>query len=91
MKEIALHATVSGRVQGVFFRASTQKKARALKLTGYVKNCPDGNVELIAFGPEEAVQALGKWLWQGPKLAKVTDVKSEIIPVAVYHDFEIWG
>lgn len=64
-----LHAVVHGRVQGVFFRASTQKKARALGLTGWVRNLPDGTVEVLAVGPRPALEALLAWLHEGPPLA----------------------
>ena len=65
---------VSGRVQGVFYRASTAERARALGLTGYAKNLPDGRVEVLACGEEEKVQELCDWLRQGPPAAKVERV-----------------
>lgn len=66
---------VSGRVQGVWFRASTRDEALRLGLTGYAKNLPDGRVEVLACGPAEALDALGRWLHQGPPLAEVTAVE----------------
>jgi acylphosphatase len=74
---------VSGRVQGVFFRASTRQQALQLRLTGYAKNLPDGRVEVIAVGEPIALQKLLQWLWQGPPAASVTDVQSVDIEVAV--------
>ncbi len=70
---------VAGRVQGVFFRASTAEQGRRLGLQGCALNLPDGRVKVIACGREEDVGALGKWLQKGPSLAKVTrvDVHSE--------------
>jgi acylphosphatase len=68
---------VSGRVQGVFYRASTQRKAEALGLTGWVRNLPDGRVEVLASGPEDALKELRDWLWQGPPHAAVTGVQCE--------------
>ncbi|HEC12527.1 MAG TPA: acylphosphatase [Acidiferrobacteraceae bacterium] len=65
---------VSGRVQGVFFRASTCDQARRLGLTGWVRNLPGGNVELLACGEETALAHLEDWLHQGPPMAKVTQV-----------------
>ena len=53
---------VSGRVQGVFFRASTRDKARQLGLAGRASNLPDGRVEVIASGPEADLAALRRWL-----------------------------
>ncbi|HEY1992419.1 MAG TPA: acylphosphatase [Gammaproteobacteria bacterium] len=66
---------VSGKVQGVFYRASTAERARALGLTGHAKNLPDGRVEVLACGDEAKVQALIDWLWQGPPAAKVQGVE----------------
>jgi acylphosphatase len=68
---------VSGRVQGVFFRASTRAEALRLGLGGSARNLPDGRVEVIAIGPEESLSALERWLWQGPPAARVEDVVRE--------------
>jgi acylphosphatase len=68
---------VSGRVQGVWFRAATQGKAIELQLTGRAVNLPDGRVEVIACGPEERLAQLRNWLWQGPELARVESVECE--------------
>ena len=65
---------VSGRVQGVFYRASTRNRARELGVTGYARNLEDGRVEVLACGEEQAVQQLIDWLWQGPQAAKVSAV-----------------
>lgn len=68
---------VSGRVQGVNFRAATRTTARGLGLRGWVRNLPDGNVELMAGGDAGAVDQLEQWLWQGPPAARVTHVMRE--------------
>lgn len=65
---------VSGRVQGVAYRAHTRREAERLRLTGHAKNLPDGRVEVIAHGDEAALAALESWLWRGPPLARVDDV-----------------
>jgi len=65
---------VSGQVQGVFYRASTQKKALEYSLTGYAKNLSNGDVEVLACGESQAVEALCDWLWQGPAHARVDAV-----------------
>jgi acylphosphatase len=65
---------VSGRVQGVFFRASTRQEALRLGLRGYARNLADGRVEVVACGSAEAVGELERWLWQGPPAARVDDV-----------------
>jgi acylphosphatase len=62
---------VSGRVQGVFFRASTQSEARSLGLVGQAVNLADGRVEVIARGTVSALDALERWLRQGPSKARV--------------------
>jgi acylphosphatase len=69
-----LHLIVSGRVQGVAFRAHTQAEARRLGLTGWVRNLPDGRVEALAEGPRPALEALLAWSRNGPPLARVTAV-----------------
>lgn len=66
---------VTGRVQGVAYRAATQHRAHALNLTGYAKNLPDGSVEVLACGAERDINALCDWLWEGPRLALVSDVR----------------
>ncbi len=69
-----LRLLVSGRVQGVFFRAHTQEEARRLGLTGWVRNLPDGRVEALAEGPRDALEALLAWARVGPPSARVTGV-----------------
>ncbi|MCG5515701.1 MULTISPECIES: acylphosphatase [Ectothiorhodospira] len=73
----AMRCWISGRVQGVFFRASTQDKAQALGLDGYAMNLSDGRVEVVAQGPESALESLGQWLRQGPPKARVDSVDCE--------------
>jgi acylphosphatase len=71
---------VSGRVQGVFFRASTRSEAERLGLAGSARNLADGRVEVIASGSDEALWALERWLWHGPPSARVDDVRREAAP-----------
>lgn len=75
---------VSGRVQKVGFRASTQAEAERLGLQGHALNLPDGRVEVLAAGEESALQALEDWLRRGPALARVDEVIAE--PAAEVHD-----
>lgn len=70
---------ITGRVQGVFFRASTAERAQALGVTGRARNCPDGSVEVLAAGAAEALAGLIEWLHHGPPLARVERVEVEII------------
>ncbi|RME61052.1 MAG: acylphosphatase [Caldilineae bacterium] len=75
MKEIvAKHVLIEGRVQGVFFRQSTQRKALSLGVNGWVRNLPDGRVEVKAWGPPAAVNELVRWCHRGPANARVTNV-----------------
>ena len=80
--------TVRGRVQGVFFRANTRRVAESLGVTGYAINLPDGNVEVLACGPESQVDQLGDWLQRGPDMARVDGVKAETIDVDAPTDFQ---
>ena len=77
---ICLRCHVAGRVQGVWYRGSTQRQALALGITGYARNLPDGRVEVLACGEATALQQLRDWLWQGPAAAEVTDV--QCVPAA---------
>jgi acylphosphatase len=66
---------ITGRVQGVYFRASTVEEARRLDLTGWVRNCPDGSVEALAEGARPMVEKLIAWCHQGPPGARVKRVE----------------
>jgi len=78
---------VGGRVQGVFYRASTQKRAGELAVAGHARNLPDGRVEVLASGSATALDALERWLWQGPPAAEVTSVSREDLPERELHGF----
>ena len=66
---------MSGRVQGVFYRASTAEQAERLGVAGYARNLPDGRVEVLACGEEESVGMFCEWLRKGPPAAKVSGVE----------------
>jgi acylphosphatase len=70
---------VSGRVQGVFFRASTRAEAERLGIAGTASNLTDGRVEVIASGSDASLDALEKWLRRGPPSARVDEVVRETI------------
>ncbi|HOW62227.1 MAG TPA: acylphosphatase [Candidatus Contendobacter sp.] len=89
MKTLCLRCYVSGRVQGVGFRYATADQALNLGVTGYVRNLPDRRVEVMACGEERAVNALRNWLWQGPQLARVSEVRCDTLPCRDFHDFRI--
>jgi acylphosphatase len=68
---------VSGKVQGVWFRAATREQALTLQLRGFARNLADGSVEVLAIGEDDALDALESWLWRGPPLAKVSSVQRQ--------------
>ncbi len=78
---------VSGRVQGVFFRASTRRQAIGLGLGGHAKNLGDGRVEVLASGDADALVVLEQWLWQGPPAANVEQVFRENLAEQDLPDF----
>lgn len=70
-----LEVVISGRVQGVWFRASTRDQARRLGLSGWVRNLPDGRVEAVLEGEESRLQAMLDWCHAGPPGARVDHVE----------------
>ena len=80
---------VSGRVQGVFFRASARAEAQRLGVSGSATNLADGRVEVIASGTETALAELEKWLQVGPPAARVTNVEREDLEDRTYSSFRI--
>ena len=90
MASEAVHITVLGRVQGVGFRYFTERTARSLGLVGWVRNRPDGSVEVYAEGPADRLDALRSRLHDGPPLARVDRLNvSEMAPQAVYDRFRV--
>jgi len=76
MNRTRVHLVVSGRVQGVCFRAETSAVASQLDLTGFVRNLPAGDVEILAEGDRAAVRRLVEWARRGPSMAHVTNVST---------------
>lgn len=74
MKE-ELYAKITGRVQGVFFRAETAERARSLGLTGWVRNTPDGWVELVVQGKRKQLEEFLEWCKKGPPRAEVKSIE----------------
>lgn len=74
MSKVRTQLKITGRVQGVGFRASTRRRARKLGLTGWVKNLSDGSVEAVVEGSEEDAKQLISWAKEGPRRARVDDV-----------------
>jgi len=74
-----VHLFIKGRVQGVFFRENTRRKAEKLGVNGWIRNLDDGRVEAVFEGEEEKVKEVVKWTKRGPIIAKVVqvDIKEE--------------
>jgi len=86
---VCRHYFVSGRVQGVFYRASTQQQAQTLNLAGWVRNRRDGRVEVYACGTLEQHRALKNWLETGPSHAKVSNIEVREAEFEACSQFEI--
>lgn len=74
---VRAHIFLSGRVQNVFFRENTQKKAQSLEITGWVKNLLDGRVEAVFEGKKDKIEEMIKWAKKGPFWAKVNGLQIE--------------
>ncbi|HEY7112178.1 MAG TPA: acylphosphatase [Thermoanaerobaculia bacterium] len=86
---IARRLVVSGRVQGVGFRFFAERAARELAVAGWVRNLPNGSVESVAEGEEDAIARYVERLREGPRMGRVTELRVEEIAVIGYRDFEI--
>lgn len=85
-----MHVIVSGRVQGVFFRAFTQDTAQSLKLTGWVRNLFDGRVEAVFEGKDEDIDTMLEWCKKGPPHAVVKHVDASEEPyTGEFRDFRV--
>ena len=80
---------VHGRVQGVWFRDTTRRKAEQLGLNGHAINLPDGTVEVVVHGNGDAVTALCEWLWRGSPHSRVTQVDCQACEPSGHPGFEI--
>jgi len=87
IQHVTLH--ISGKVQDVFYRASTKNKADELGVKGFVQNEPDGSVYIEAEGTAEQIESLMKWCRQGPPHANVTEVKVSSGQIRHFEKFEI--
>jgi len=85
----SLLCRVSGRVQGVWFRAWAKDKARKLGLAGWVKNLFDGRVETLAQGDDQALEQFRELLHKGPPLSRVDEVACEVVDEEPFSDFSI--
>jgi acylphosphatase len=85
----AAYLKITGVVQGVFFRQSTMQKAQELDITGWVRNCEDGSVELEAEGDETLLKVFVQWCHRGPQRAVVSRVDEQPSEVKGYEGFEV--
>ena len=86
---VCAHVYVSGRVQGVYFRANTRDEARRIGVDGWVKNLADGRVEAMVEGDERSVAKLVKWCHEGSPSARVESVDVEYVDPPGFEGFEI--
>ena len=84
-----VHLIAHGKVQGVWYRASTQEQALNLGLCGWVKNCPDGSVEIHAEGEKDILEQFVGWCRKGPPAAQVSALDIEWVESQGLTDFEI--
>jgi acylphosphatase len=85
----ALHLIIKGKVQGVFFRACAVEQANSRGIGGWVRNTPDGNVEVLAQGDGEALASFVKWCHKGPRAAKVISVEAQDVSEQSFDGFTV--
>lgn len=84
------HVVISGKVQGVFFRAETRNAAESRRLKGWVRNRPDGTVEAVFEGQAAQVRDMVRWCWQGSPFSRVENVAINYPPfTGEFDDFRI--
>jgi acylphosphatase len=90
MENVRVRLIIEGRVHGVFFRESTRKQAVRIGVYGWVRNRPEGTVEVVAEGQEEMVRKLVEWCHQGPPAARVTRVReTQELFEGEFSDFDV--
>ena len=80
---------VKGKVQGVYYRQTTQEKAMVLGINGTVRNLPDRSVKILATGTKEQLDKLLAWCRQGPSRAEVSDIEWKEEELRSFHDFRV--
>ena len=90
MKKVRAHVIISGRVQGVLYRMSARRMADRIGVKGWIRNLPDGKVEAVFEGDEDAVKRMISWCWVGPPGAKVMSIDVEWEEyLGEYKDFRV--
>lgn len=86
---MTLHLLISGKVQGVFYRAEAKEQADALGIRGWIKNTPDDKVEAVVSGVDKNLTAFVEWCKQGPRRARVSDVSVTTIDEQQFESFTV--
>ena len=85
-----VHLLIRGRVQGVWFRESAREEAERLGVSGWIRNLPGGEVEAVAEGPSESVEAFVRWCHRGPRAAHVSSVdREDASPTGEFSSFDV--
>jgi acylphosphatase len=85
----SVHLKISGKVQGVFFRAKAKEIAEIHKISGWIRNTDDGKVEAFVSGEDQALEAFIVWCKQGPEKAKVKDVLVNYMEIEIFDKFKV--
>lgn len=83
------HIKISGRVQGVFYRAKAKEKALLYDVKGWIKNTDEGDVEVIVTGEEKALKEFIAWCHRGPEKAQVTNVLVTPLEQQIFNEFKV--
>ncbi|MDX1811731.1 MAG: acylphosphatase [Gammaproteobacteria bacterium] len=86
---MVIHCIVKGKVQGVWFRQATMEKANELKITGWVRNMDNGDVEVLASGEEDQLDLFKSWMWEGSANARVEEILVENAEDQVFSGFSV--
>lgn len=84
-----VHLLIKGKVQHVFYRATAKGEAEKLRLTGWIKNTPEGNVEIVVNGSQKNIERYIDWCWKGPSRAKVESVEVKNLQEEQFDEFRI--
>ena len=87
---LTIHMQISGKVQGVFFRANACKVAEKYGLKGWIKNTNEGDVETVVVGEEDSVKKFIDWCKIGPPKARVMNVLVNNLPPAIFNEFSVF-
>ncbi len=89
MNNVSTRLKISGKVQGVFFRATAKKIAEKNNLTGWIKNLADGNVEAIVSGNKDGVEKFIEWCKDGPENATIESVEVNYLEEKIFKEFKV--